>query len=297
VPEQVAPEASAEASQVEPSEADARPAQTEAALHEAQTIPALEEEPAPSEALADPPLPDRYEVDEIVAIAVDPRTIYLYWEVRPTTLARAQAERAAGRLAVRVATVVASWEGPIVEARDLPVDALYGDRFVRDVKPGSNVRVSVGWLADGSFEPFAVGAEVTAPRVTPFESVAQEIARWETVPVVAAFTQRGASLGEASYSPARAPDPAPPAALLWPRPAGRRDGGAPVDTGVMQWSGPGEHGGGTTRETYETTEAAEDVFIAVGSSDLVRLPRTRARTREVLRSNPWTTAGASELSR
>ena len=138
---------------------------------------------AKADALEEPPLPQRYEVDEVVAIAVDPRTIYLYWEVRPTTLAHARASRPDGALCVRLASVTASWEGPVVDTRDLHVDALYGDRFVRDVQPGSNVRVSVGWKSAGGFEPFAVGAEVMAPRMVPVESVSQEVARWEAEPV------------------------------------------------------------------------------------------------------------------
>ena len=50
------------------------------------------------------------------AIAVDPRTIYFYWEVRPTTLAHARARHPEGWLCVRVASVTATWEGPLVDA-------------------------------------------------------------------------------------------------------------------------------------------------------------------------------------
>ena len=152
--------------------------------------------------LDEPPLPERYEVDEIVAIAVDPRTLYLYWEVRPTTLAHARAEHPDGWLCVRVATVIASWEGPVVDTRDLHVDALYGDRFLRDIQPGSNVRVSVGWRSAHGFEPFAVGSEVTAPRAVPVEPVAQEVARWEAEPVDARFQSRRVESVSSCASPA-----------------------------------------------------------------------------------------------
>lgn len=132
---------------------------------------------------AEAPLPDRYGVDEIVAIAVDPRSIYLYWEIRPTTLARARARRPDGSLCIRVIAVAPSWEGPIVNARDVAVSALFGDLFIRDLEPGSNVRVSVGWLAGAEFEPLAVGAEISAPRATPAETLGQQVAQWSPDPI------------------------------------------------------------------------------------------------------------------
>jgi len=147
-------------------------------------------------------LPERYDVDEIVALAVDPRTLYLYWEVRPKTLARAQSQRPDGRLTIRVASVIASWDGPIVETRDLHIDSLHGDRFIYDIKPGSNVRVSIGWLTDGVFDPFAVGVEVTAPRVLPFEAMSREVARWEPRP-----RGRAAEPARASAQVPRASEP------------------------------------------------------------------------------------------
>ncbi|WP_437974356.1 tetratricopeptide repeat protein [Sorangium sp. So ce295] len=112
-------------------------------------------------------LPARYDVDEIVGIAVDHETIYLYWEVRPRTLARARARRPEGQLAIRVVAVLPSWERPVVEQRDLAIDALFGDMFVRDIPSGANLRMCTGWLAGEVFEPFAVGLEVAVPRALP----------------------------------------------------------------------------------------------------------------------------------
>ncbi|WP_437794128.1 tetratricopeptide repeat protein [Sorangium sp. So ce693] len=112
-------------------------------------------------------LPARYDVDEIVGIAVDHETIYLYWEVRPRTLARARARRPEGQLAIRVVAVMPSWERPVVEQRDLAIDALFGDMFVRDIPSGANLRMCTGWLAGEVFEPFAVGLEVAVPRALP----------------------------------------------------------------------------------------------------------------------------------
>jgi hypothetical protein len=132
----------------------------------------------PDASNAAPPAPERYEVDEVVAIAVDPTRIYLYWEVRPATLAHARKRQPDGRLAIRIFSVLGTWEGPITRTRDMPIDALQGDLYVRDVEPGANIRVSIGWLA-ATFEPFAVGVEISAPRALPLESAdLPAIARW-----------------------------------------------------------------------------------------------------------------------
>jgi hypothetical protein len=289
--------------------ADDAEADEEAALAAAaaEAAPAAEDEP---------PLPQRYEVDEVVAIAVDPRTIYIYWEVRPTTLARARAEQPDGVLTVRIASVTASWEGPVVDTRDLHVDALYGDRFIRDVQPGSNVRVSVGWKGAAGFEPLAVGAEVTAPRAVPVDSVAQEVARWEEEPPAPFSAWRPDDAPPVVHAPppgvhvARAEGPIPwMHATAAHGPAGH---GAPVDTGVALWgevmaeaSAPGT----PPREEIRDLEVveAESWFIAGGASELSRGGPARVRTVRVHRLIPGVPGahaalghlrgGASELSR
>lgn len=142
----------------------------------AQEEPA-QQEPAQQEP-AEEDLPETYDVDEVVAIAVDPETIYVYWEVRAVTLARALARRPSGRLALRIAAVSPSWDGPVTRTWELLVDALHGDRFINDIPQGANVRVSVGWLDGGAFEPFAVGAEVASPRLAPSEVESREVGHW-----------------------------------------------------------------------------------------------------------------------
>jgi hypothetical protein len=124
------------------------------------------------------PLPERYNVDEIVGIAVDPTTVYVYWEVRPIVLARAHARLSEGTMVVRLVSVTPSWDGPVVEQRDLHIDALYGDLYVRGLRPGSNVRIGVGWLVHGTFAPFAIGEPVTTPRKDPAFATASKFARW-----------------------------------------------------------------------------------------------------------------------
>jgi hypothetical protein len=183
-------------------------------------------------------LPERYDVDEIVALAVDPFTLYFYWEVRATSLARAQARRPGGWLAVRIAGVTASWSGPVTRVRDLRVDSLYGDRFLRDIDPGSNIRVSVGWQAGDEFEPFAVGLDVTAPHLRASDVVAGEVEQWRADAVSPAAALHappfhrhaaegprygaGVGVGVGNGAPA-----------LGPR---RRPAAAPADTGVASWA-------------------------------------------------------------
>lgn len=162
--------AAVEAEEVEeavaaPSLADDEPATLDSDWHDE---PAIEELP----------LPERYNVDEIVGIAVDPATVYVYWEVRPVVLARAHARAPGGGMVVRLISVTPTWDGPIVEQRDLRIDALYGDAYVRGIQPGSNVRIGVGWLAHGDFTPFAIGESVTMPRKERAMATASTMARW-----------------------------------------------------------------------------------------------------------------------
>lgn len=119
-------------------------------------------------------LPDAYDVDEVVAIAVDPVTLYLYWEIRPTTFAEARAAHPAGHLLLRIVSVnpgtasgTRDLRGPFADQRDIPIDGLLGEMFVRNLTPASNVRVSIGWHHEGVFEPLAIGLELATPRVLP----------------------------------------------------------------------------------------------------------------------------------
>jgi len=118
------------------------------------------------------------EVDEIVALAVDPTTVYLYWEIRPQTLASARASKAEGALVVRVVGVTPSVHGSSTETRDTRVDALSGELFVRGLPSATEIRVSVGYKSGPNFEPFAVGVDLATPRTTPAAEVAKETRRF-----------------------------------------------------------------------------------------------------------------------
>ena len=124
--------------------------------------------------LDDQPLPERYDVDEVVLMPVDPKTVFAYWEVRETSVAQAR-EQAAGKLILRIVAVTASWEGPSVETRDIEVSQPVGDWFVRDLPPGAVLRAALGWRGAASFEPLSVAMELSAPAFGPAPVGANEL--------------------------------------------------------------------------------------------------------------------------
>jgi len=132
--------------------------------------------------LDDVPLPEHYDVDEVVLMPVDPKTIFVYWEVRQATLDQSRA-RAEGTLVLRVVAVTAKWAGPIVETRDIEIDQVVGDWFVRDLPPGAVVRAAVGWRA-ADFEPLAVGMDTSSPPAEPSLSGTGELVRFTAAGVI-----------------------------------------------------------------------------------------------------------------
>jgi hypothetical protein len=165
----------------EPERADAESPSDGAEPREVADASLVEAPKAPSIApipLKRPSTPPVHDVDDIVGLAVDPHTIYLYWEVRPATLAHARAKDDSGALTVRAATVLASLEGPETDVRDFRVDALSGELFVHGLPSQANVRISVGYKTDTDFEPFAVGIDLSTPRESASREVATTFRRW-----------------------------------------------------------------------------------------------------------------------
>jgi hypothetical protein len=160
----------------------------------------VEPEPPPLVDLAAELEDVSFEVDEIVALAVDPHTVYLYWEVKPSTFASARAEDPRGSLVVRVLTTVPGEPEPRTVLRDIPVDALFGELFLHGVPAQANVRVSIGYSswsgattiavgaevttgasvekAPSGFAPFAVGSALSTPRAEPSREVSQVRRTW-----------------------------------------------------------------------------------------------------------------------
>jgi hypothetical protein len=118
---------------------------------------------APGQADLPAPLLERYDVDEVVLMPVDPKTVFVYWEVRRSTFDQARKRAESGRLVVRIVAVTASWDGPRVETRDIEVDELVGDWFVRDLPPEAVLRAAIGWRTALDFEPLSVAMDLAAP--------------------------------------------------------------------------------------------------------------------------------------
>lgn len=146
-------------------------------------------------------LPDRYEVDEVVGLAVDARTVYAYWEVRPLTLADVRARAPEGALTLRVLAVTSVAGGPLSSVRDERVDALFGEMYIHDVPPGANVRLTIGWKTpSGELTPLAVALELATPHAEPARRVAERTARWtKDVPLF----EDDAALGDGFTAPMR----------------------------------------------------------------------------------------------
>lgn len=129
--------------------------------------------------LDDAPLPARYDVDECVAIPVDPTTLYVYWEARDATLAKLRGARDGGRLVLRVLVVVPTWDGPSTSVRDFEVGGETGDYFVRDLPKGCVARAAIGWRdGAGTFESIAHSAALETPPGRPSAFVAEDLVRW-----------------------------------------------------------------------------------------------------------------------
>lgn len=101
--------------------------------------------------------------DEVVALATDPHTAYVYWELRPLRFAQLRAAYPRGKMVLRVLSVALAQDLVKSSTRDLSIDALAGDVFLRGLKSGSEVRLCLGWLSDATFMPLVVGTALQMP--------------------------------------------------------------------------------------------------------------------------------------
>lgn len=133
----------------------------------------------PSRMLDADPLPPKYDADECVAIAVDPATLYVYWEVRDDTLAAMKQREGDGALTLRVLVIVPTWDGPRTFTRDIDARVQLGDWFVRELPKDAIVRAAVGWLSPQG--AFLSAAHSLTAQPAPRERAAvfaESLARW-----------------------------------------------------------------------------------------------------------------------
>ena len=143
--------------------------------------PALDELEVAAEPLGmldDALLPTHYDVDECVALPVDPTTLFVYWEVRERSWEHLQAKRAGGSVVLRVLVIQPAWDGPRTETRDYPVGARAGDWFVRDLPAGCVVRAAIGWKENIAFLPVAHSPALETPPGFPSPVLAESFVRW-----------------------------------------------------------------------------------------------------------------------
>lgn len=231
------------------------------------------------------------DLDEVVALSVSPERLFVYWEVRAESRDAAKARAPLGELTLRVLTVQASWDGPEPATRDVPIDALVGDRFIGDIPPGAAIRVSVGWRTDDLFDPIAVGAEVRAPRATPSAATSTTVRRWSLheagaqpgEPLDAAALHALAQASLASAGPSRLDSAAHGAAS--PEPS---EGAHTTVTRIPAGADTKDLALGQRSTTPSTLGERTITYLRGGASDLVRVETF----------TPWGAAlygGASEL--
>jgi hypothetical protein len=153
-----------------------------------QTLPP-EEEPSGLRAETDetpaPPGPEAgsppgwaHDVDECVAIPVDPETLFVYWEIRDRTRAHFEATRQGGRVALRMLVISATWEGPVSTVRDLDVEPAGGDVLVGGLPAGAVIRAAIGWRDGDTFIPMAHSPPLEAPESSDASAQTDVLVRW-----------------------------------------------------------------------------------------------------------------------
>lgn len=170
-----------------PPETDLEDAQDAAAIAPAQadaprSASPLPASPAPaaepSHMLDDAPLPPRYDVNECVALAVDPHTVYVYWEVRERTIDDLRPSSAGPAIVIRVVAVEPAWTGPNSSIRDIDVRATLGELFVHDLVEGAVVRAAVGVRRGAEFVPIVHSAALEMPSSSPAPLTGTKLVRW-----------------------------------------------------------------------------------------------------------------------
>jgi hypothetical protein len=119
-------------------------------------------------------LPETYGVDDVMVIAKDPHTLFVYWEITPHGRAGARSrlgdEGHSSRLVLRVYTVDAGASGGSAsqEQRDEDLDWDHGRRYLATQRSGVRVSVAVGLRApSGGFAPIAHSRAVLVPPAEP----------------------------------------------------------------------------------------------------------------------------------
>jgi hypothetical protein len=131
---------------------------------QAGAAPPDEGAPEPSSSPAPGEPANGYDRDDVVALATDPYTAYVYWELRPKRFARVRWSDPSGKLVLRLFAVEPVLADTRTRTWDVEVDALVGDLFVRGLVPGSELRLCLAWQGEKGFVPLAIAPSTQMPR-------------------------------------------------------------------------------------------------------------------------------------
>jgi hypothetical protein len=128
--------------------------------------------------LDEEPLPERYDVDELVLMPVDPTTLYLYWELRPETLNEALQLEPEGQLLLRLDRVIGE---DYQTLRRLPVTFL-GDTQIDNLPPGALCVAVLGLRSESQWIPLLRSIPRALPPAGGVVEVAHRVVRWSDEP-------------------------------------------------------------------------------------------------------------------
>ena len=112
----------------------------------------------------------RYNETTITAMARDPFTIYLYWELADEAVEKARSTLGESLLELRFTLrVYESFDGAeLATVEDITIDPASDSAYITVTRPGSKYSVAIGLAAgDGTFETIATSNSVTTPIANP----------------------------------------------------------------------------------------------------------------------------------
>jgi hypothetical protein len=98
---------------------------------------------------------------ELVALATNAHTAYVYWDMQPRRFARLRAAKPNGRLVLRLLCMSNTGKA---SNHDLYVDALRGDTFVHGLLPEAKLHFCIGYKCGEVFDAIVVGEALSMPR-------------------------------------------------------------------------------------------------------------------------------------
>lgn len=116
--------------------------------------------------------------DELVAVMASEGTIYAYWELLATTHALVEARHPGGSLVLRRVAFFLSGIDVQKEIVDIDVPSLSGERFLSGIRPGAEIRLSLGWKSGSSFLPLTQTIDLSSPRVASSRRLAFGVGQW-----------------------------------------------------------------------------------------------------------------------